>query len=123
MQLFFILSSIWLHQFYYVFGFLLLVFVILVITCAEITMVMCYFQASGPTFDKPAPSTRFPPPASPHDHMLRAQVLEPFPPLPLFPFSYAPRTTIGGGGPSSPLAPPLATCLPTPHSTSSQSSK
>mmetsp|Transcript_2627 Transcript_2627/g.8786 ORF Transcript_2627/g.8786 Transcript_2627/m.8786 type:complete len:631 (+) Transcript_2627:50-1942(+) len=43
-ELFFILSSIWLHQFYYVFGFLLLVFVILVITCAEITMVMCYFQ-------------------------------------------------------------------------------
>jgi len=43
-ELFFILSSIWLHQFYYVFGFLLLVFVILIITCAEITMVMCYFQ-------------------------------------------------------------------------------
>ena len=38
------LSSIWLHQFYYVFGFLMLVFVILVITCAEITIVMCYFQ-------------------------------------------------------------------------------
>lgn len=43
-ELFFILSSIWLHQFYYVFGFLLLVFIILVITCAEITVVMCYFQ-------------------------------------------------------------------------------
>ena len=43
-ELFFILSSIWLHQFYYVFGFLMLVFVILVITCAEITIVMCYFQ-------------------------------------------------------------------------------
>ena len=43
-ELFSILSSIWLHQFYYVFGFLLLVFIILVITCAEITIVMCYFQ-------------------------------------------------------------------------------
>ena len=43
-ELFFILSSIWLHQYYYVFGFLMLVFVILVITCAEITIVMCYFQ-------------------------------------------------------------------------------
>ena len=31
-------------QFYYVFGFLMLVLVILVITCAEITIVMCYFQ-------------------------------------------------------------------------------
>merc|ERR1712078_547210 len=36
--------GIWLHQFYYVFGFLMLVLVILVITCAEITVVMCYFQ-------------------------------------------------------------------------------
>jgi len=43
-ELFFILSSIWLHQFYYVFGFLLLVFLILIITCAEISIVMCYFQ-------------------------------------------------------------------------------
>mmetsp|Transcript_18874 Transcript_18874/g.57022 ORF Transcript_18874/g.57022 Transcript_18874/m.57022 type:complete len:414 (+) Transcript_18874:1001-2242(+) len=43
-ELFFILSSIWLHQYYYVFGFLLIVFVILIITCAEITIVMCYFQ-------------------------------------------------------------------------------
>mmetsp|Transcript_21160 Transcript_21160/g.49622 ORF Transcript_21160/g.49622 Transcript_21160/m.49622 type:complete len:667 (-) Transcript_21160:66-2066(-) len=43
-ELFFILSSIWLHQFYYLFGFLFLVLVILVLTCAEITVVMCYFQ-------------------------------------------------------------------------------
>jgi len=43
-ELFFIMSSIWLNQFYYVFGFLLLVFTILVVTCAEITVVLCYFQ-------------------------------------------------------------------------------
>jgi len=43
-ELFFILSSIWLHQYYYVFGFLMVVLLILVITCAEITIVMCYFQ-------------------------------------------------------------------------------
>ncbi|AES59111.1 putative nonaspanin (TM9SF), major facilitator superfamily domain-containing protein [Medicago truncatula] len=43
-ELFFILTSIWLNQFYYIFGFLFLVFVILVITCAEITVVLCYFQ-------------------------------------------------------------------------------
>ena len=43
-ELFFILSSIWLHQYYYVFGFLLIVVLILIITCAEITIVMCYFQ-------------------------------------------------------------------------------
>merc|ERR1719163_1295784 len=43
-ELFFILSSIWLHQYYYVFGFLLVVLLILIITCAEITIVLCYFQ-------------------------------------------------------------------------------
>lgn len=43
-ELFFILSSIWLHQFYYLFGFLALVFIILVVTCAEITIVLAYFQ-------------------------------------------------------------------------------
>lgn len=43
-ELFFILTSIWLNQFYYIFGFLFIVFVILLITCAEITIVLCYFQ-------------------------------------------------------------------------------
>ncbi|KAH7281889.1 hypothetical protein KP509_35G001000 [Ceratopteris richardii] len=43
-ELFFILTSIWLHQFYYIFGFLFIVFLILVVTCAEITIVLCYFQ-------------------------------------------------------------------------------
>jgi transmembrane 9 superfamily protein 2/4 len=31
-------------QIYYVFGFLFLVLLILVVTCAEISIVMCYFQ-------------------------------------------------------------------------------
>uniref|UniRef100_A0A7C8ZPH8 Transmembrane 9 superfamily member n=1 Tax=Opuntia streptacantha TaxID=393608 RepID=A0A7C8ZPH8_OPUST len=43
-ELFFILTSIWLNQFYYIFGFLFIVFLILIITCAEITIVLCYFQ-------------------------------------------------------------------------------
>jgi len=43
-ELFFIMSSIWLHSYYVLFGFLFLVFLILVITCAEIAIVMCYFQ-------------------------------------------------------------------------------
>lgn len=43
-ELFFIMSSIWMDQYYYVFGFLLLVFLILGITCAEISIVMNYFQ-------------------------------------------------------------------------------
>ena len=43
-ELFFIMSSIWEEQTYYVFGFLLLSLVILLVTCAEISVVMCYFQ-------------------------------------------------------------------------------
>lgn len=43
-ELFFILTSIWLDQYYYVFGFLLFVFVLLVVTCAEIAIVLTYFQ-------------------------------------------------------------------------------
>ncbi|KAL8130028.1 hypothetical protein V2J09_019183 [Rumex salicifolius] len=43
-ELFFILTSIWLNQFYYIFGFLFIVFIILMVTCVEITIVLCYFQ-------------------------------------------------------------------------------
>ncbi|ETO09211.1 Endosomal P24A protein precursor, partial [Reticulomyxa filosa] len=43
-EVFFIMSSVWLHRYYYMFGFLLLVFVILILTSAEITIVMTYFQ-------------------------------------------------------------------------------
>jgi transmembrane 9 superfamily member 2/4 len=43
-EMFFIMSSVWMDQYYYVFGFLLVVFVILAVTCAEITIVLCYFQ-------------------------------------------------------------------------------
>ncbi len=43
-ELFFIMSSVWLQRFYYVFGFLALVMLILLITCAEISIVLCYFQ-------------------------------------------------------------------------------
>jgi len=43
-ELFFIMSSVWLQRFYYVFGFLALVLLILVVTTAEISVVLCYFQ-------------------------------------------------------------------------------
>jgi transmembrane 9 superfamily protein 2/4 len=50
-EYFVIMTSIWLHQFYYVFGFLFVVFFILLITCAEISIVMCYFQLSGEDYN------------------------------------------------------------------------
>jgi transmembrane 9 superfamily protein 2/4 len=43
-QLYFILNSIWSHQYYYMFGFLSIVYFILIITCSEITIIICYFQ-------------------------------------------------------------------------------
>merc|ERR1719389_1653219 len=43
-ELFFIMSSVWLQRFYYVFGFLALVLFILLVTCTEISIVLCYFQ-------------------------------------------------------------------------------
>merc|ERR1719215_740359 len=46
-ELYFIMSSVWMDQYYYVFGFLLVVFIILVVTCAEITVLFCYFHLCG----------------------------------------------------------------------------
>merc|ERR1719158_1034486 len=46
-ELFFIMSSIWQHQFYYLFGFLVLVLIILIITCAEISIALTYFQLTS----------------------------------------------------------------------------
>jgi transmembrane 9 superfamily protein 2/4 len=43
-ELFFIMSALWLHQIYYMMGFLLIVLLILVATCAEVSIVMTYLQ-------------------------------------------------------------------------------
>jgi transmembrane 9 superfamily protein 2/4 len=43
-ELFFILSSFWSHKMYYVFGFLFLVFFVLVITCIQVSILLCYFH-------------------------------------------------------------------------------
>ncbi|KAI9502743.1 Transmembrane 9 super member 2 [Coemansia spiralis] len=43
-ELYFIMNSIWFHKVYYVFGFLFLVFVILVVTTAEVTILLTYFH-------------------------------------------------------------------------------
>jgi len=43
-ELAFIMSALWLHQIYYVMGFLLVVLVILGATCSEVAIVMCYLQ-------------------------------------------------------------------------------
>ena len=50
--LFDLVQAIWENQFYYLFGFLFLVFIILVVSCSQISIVMVYFQlcAEVPSF-------------------------------------------------------------------------
>lgn len=43
-ELYFIMSALWLHHIYYIFGFLVLVALVLVLTCAEVSILLCYFQ-------------------------------------------------------------------------------
>ena len=43
-EIYFIMTSIWQHQFYYLFGFLFLVYLLLIVSCAEISIVTVYFQ-------------------------------------------------------------------------------
>jgi transmembrane 9 superfamily member 2/4 len=43
-ELFFMMSSLWMDQYYYVFGFTLIVFAILLIASAEITLLFVYYQ-------------------------------------------------------------------------------
>ncbi|CAE8600396.1 unnamed protein product, partial [Polarella glacialis] len=49
-ELFFIMSSLWQHQFYYLFGFLALVLAILMVTCAEISIALTYFQLTAENY-------------------------------------------------------------------------
>ena len=50
-EVFFLMSSLWLHQFHFFFGFLFLVFLILAVTCVEISIVFCYFQLCGEDYN------------------------------------------------------------------------
>jgi len=45
------MSSLWQHQFYYLFGFLALVLAILIITCAEISIALTYFQLTAENYN------------------------------------------------------------------------
>merc|ERR1712151_379586 len=49
-ELSFIMSSLWQHQFYYLFGFLALVLCILIVTCAEISIALTYFQLTSENY-------------------------------------------------------------------------
>ena len=43
-ELYFVMSALWLHQIFFIFGFLVLVGIVLIITCAEVAILLCYFQ-------------------------------------------------------------------------------
>jgi transmembrane 9 superfamily protein 2/4 len=67
-ELFFIMTSVWLQRFYYVFGFLALVLLILVVTCSEIAVVLCYFQLCNEDYEwcEPKPNPNPSPSPSPN---------------------------------------------------------
>jgi len=46
-ELYWILTSVWRHTFYYLFGCLLLTLIIMVVTCAEIAIALTYFQLTA----------------------------------------------------------------------------
>ncbi|KAF9921669.1 Transmembrane 9 super member 4 [Linnemannia zychae] len=50
-ELFFILKSVWEDQYYYMFGFLSLIFAILMVTCVEISIIVVYFQLCGEDYN------------------------------------------------------------------------
>ena len=43
-ELFFIMTSLWMDQFYYVFGFTFIVYIILIVTVAEVCVLLVYYQ-------------------------------------------------------------------------------
>ncbi|CDS12671.1 hypothetical protein LRAMOSA04857 [Lichtheimia ramosa] len=43
-ELYFIMNSIWFHRIYYGIGFLFLVYGVLLLTCSQVTILMCYFH-------------------------------------------------------------------------------
>ena len=43
-ELYFIMSALWLHHIYYIFGFLCLVLAVLLLTTAEVSILLNYFQ-------------------------------------------------------------------------------
>lgn len=49
-ELWLIMNSLWMDMYYYVFGFLLITFFILVITCAEITILFVYFHLTAENY-------------------------------------------------------------------------
>lgn len=43
-ELYFIMNSIWFHRIYYGIGFLFLVFIVLILTASQVTILLCYFH-------------------------------------------------------------------------------
>ncbi|KAI9279641.1 hypothetical protein BY458DRAFT_431578 [Sporodiniella umbellata] len=43
-ELYFIMNSIWFHRIYYGIGFLFLVYIVLILTCSQMAILMCYFH-------------------------------------------------------------------------------
>ena len=109
-------------QYYYVFGFLLLVFCLLIITCAEISIVLTYFQLcageGGPGWGELRYYSALHSDTRPHTiAIILNYSLCNRSPFSFSSFSSSQRTTGGGGAPCWCPARPACTCTPTACST------
>ena len=43
-EVYYIVESVWMHQFFYMFGILAIIFLLLIVTCVEMSILMTYFQ-------------------------------------------------------------------------------
>ena len=111
-ELFFIMSSVWLQRFYYVFGFLALVILILLVTCAEVRRAQEIARRRAVL----SPSRPLAGAMSARARALRSRLCSAT-------FNCATRITTGGGALSSIRAPLGCTSSGTHSSTSSRSSR
>ena len=111
-ELFFIMSSVWLQRFYYVFGFLALVILILLVTCAEVRRAQEIARRRAVL----SPSRPLAGAMSARARALRSRLCSAT-------FNCATRITTGGGALSSIRAPLGCTSSATLSSTSSLSSR
>ena len=102
------------HQLYYMFGFLFLVFIILLITCSEATILLCYFQLCSEVRGSGGRVTHFSASgiARGSAGTLGNQVT-----CCSLALSFVFRITTGGGGRSSPVALRPCTCSSMPCTT------
>ena len=50
-ELFYVMNSVWSNRVFYVFGFLLVVYLILMLTCTLVTIILCYIMLCAENYN------------------------------------------------------------------------